>query len=175
MFEDAGKQIKFVALVTFIVECAASVISGIALMASDDDLILLGLLIFVVGSLLAYVSGLIIHGFGEIVDTAIANRKNVPAVPSRAYPAYQPAPAPVPQPMAQPNPAFAPQPLKHKVTAEATPSDEEMALYLGKKMCSGCGEILPADAVVCPECGSKYLGKITKTNVTTVLANLNEK
>lgn len=70
MYEHIGKKIKGLAKATFVVEAIAAVITGISLMAGDEDLILYGLLVFVVGPIVAWVSSWLLYGFGELIDKA---------------------------------------------------------------------------------------------------------
>ena len=45
--------------------------------------------------------------------------------------------------------------------------------YLGKKFCSGCGELISDTTVVeCPTCGSKHLDVITRTNAQKIIPNI---
>lgn len=67
MYNNIGGKIKILALVTAIVEAAGSVIAGIALMAEDDDLIPVGLLLWFVGPLVAWISSWLLYGFGELI------------------------------------------------------------------------------------------------------------
>ena len=68
MYDNIGGQIKGLAKAVFIVEAIAAVITGIALMASDEDMIPIGLLVMVVGPLVAWVSSWLLYGFGELID-----------------------------------------------------------------------------------------------------------
>ena len=78
MYDNIGEKIKGLAKVMFIVEAIAVVITGIALMASDGDMILIGLLVMVVGLIVAWVLSWLLYGFGELIDnvcTIAANTK----------------------------------------------------------------------------------------------------
>ena len=89
MYNNIGKKIKILAKVFFWIGIAGSVISGIVLMIQgkyeyavydyyyggyynessyDAVFILYGLLVMIVGSLLSWLSGFFIYGFGELVD-----------------------------------------------------------------------------------------------------------
>ena len=70
MYDNIGEKIKGLARVMFIVEAIAAVITGIALMGSDEDMILIGLLVMVVGPIVAWVSSWLLYGFGELIDNA---------------------------------------------------------------------------------------------------------
>lgn len=80
-YENIGNKIKGLAQMAFVVETIAAVITGIALMASDEDLILYGLLVLIVGPIIAWVSTWLLYGFGQLIENSdiIAeeyNRKN---------------------------------------------------------------------------------------------------
>lgn len=68
MYDNIGGKIKGLAKATFIVETIASVITGIFFMASDEDMIPIGLLIIVLGPIIAWVSSWLLYGFGELID-----------------------------------------------------------------------------------------------------------
>ena len=81
MFDNAGGKIKSIVRTMFFIEAVAAVISGIALMGTDDDLILPGLLVMVVGPFAVWVVSLFLYGFGQLVENSDAiaaeyNRKN---------------------------------------------------------------------------------------------------
>ena len=81
MYDNIGGKIKGFAKVSFIVAAIAEVITGIALMATDVDLILYGLLILIVGPIIAWVSSWLLYGFGQLIENsdiiaAEYNRKN---------------------------------------------------------------------------------------------------
>ena len=80
-YENIGDKIKGLAQMAFVVEAIAAVITGIALMASDEDLILYGLLVLIAGPIIAWVSSWLLYGFGQLIENSdiIAeeyNRKN---------------------------------------------------------------------------------------------------
>lgn len=67
MYDNIGRKIKGLAKAVFIVEAIAAVITGIVLMASYLNPII-GLLVMVVGPLVAWVSSWLLYGFGELID-----------------------------------------------------------------------------------------------------------
>ena len=80
-YENIGNKIKGLAQMAFVVEAIAAVITGIALMATDEDLILYGLLVLIAGPIIAWVSSWLLYGFGQLIENSdiIAeeyNRKN---------------------------------------------------------------------------------------------------
>ena len=76
MYDNIGGKIKGLAKIVFIVEAIAAAITGIALMASDEDRILIGLLVMVVGPLVAWVSSWLLYGFGELIDKTCDIERN---------------------------------------------------------------------------------------------------
>ncbi len=69
MFADIGKKIKKMAICIFILEAGSSILGGLIYMFSGEDLgFLFGMLIIVVGVIVAYVSSWFLYGFGEIID-----------------------------------------------------------------------------------------------------------
>ena len=82
MYENIGKKIKGLAKATFVVAAIAAVVTGISLMASDEDLMLYGLLVMVVGPIVAWVSSWLLYGFGQLIENSdiIAGRQKVSIV-----------------------------------------------------------------------------------------------
>lgn len=76
MYDNIGEKIKGLAKAIFIVESIAAVIAGIALMASDEDLIPIGLLVLVLGPVVAWVSSWLLYGFGELIDKTCDIERN---------------------------------------------------------------------------------------------------
>lgn len=76
MYDNIGGKIKGLAKAMFIVEAFGAVIAGIALLATDDDLILAGLLTLFCGPIIAWVGSWILYAFGELVEDVHAMRNN---------------------------------------------------------------------------------------------------
>ena len=76
MFDNIGGKIKGLAKAIFYVEAVAAFIAGIVIMSEGDEMILFGLLIWVVGPLVAWVSSWFLYGFGEIIDKLCAIERN---------------------------------------------------------------------------------------------------
>ena len=68
MYDNIGGKIKGLAKATFIVEAIAAAITGISLMVVEEDLIPVGLLVMLVGPIVAWVSSWLLYGFGELID-----------------------------------------------------------------------------------------------------------
>ncbi len=81
MYDNIGDKIKGLAKWTFIVEAIGAIITGISLMATDEDLILIGLLVMICSPIIAWVSSWLLYGYGQLIENSdtIAeeyNRKN---------------------------------------------------------------------------------------------------
>lgn len=79
MYGDVGNKIKNLAVISFFLETIAAIITGIALMTSDDDFVPVGILVLCTGPIAAYVMSLFIFAFGELVNKACdieANTRN---------------------------------------------------------------------------------------------------
>ena len=80
MYDNIGGKIKGLAKAIFIIETIAAVISGVGIMASGyDTLILTGLLVLVVGPIVAWISSWMLYAFGQLVEDihAMRNPQNV--------------------------------------------------------------------------------------------------
>lgn len=64
------RKIKISAFILGIVEVLGSVIAGFIILSSDEDLIVTGLLVLVVGSFLSLLGAFLVYGFGELIDIA---------------------------------------------------------------------------------------------------------
>ena len=67
-FDNIGAKIKGLAKTCFVVETIAAIFTGIGLMASDDDMILIGLLVIVAGPFVAWVGSWLLYGYGELIE-----------------------------------------------------------------------------------------------------------
>ena len=81
MYDNIGEKIKGLAKASFIVAAIAEVITGIALMATDEDLILYGFLVIVVGPIVAWFSSWLLYGFGQLIENSdiLAGREKAPS------------------------------------------------------------------------------------------------
>ena len=68
MYDNIGKKIKSLAKGIFIAESIACAIAGLALIFTDEDTIIYGLLCLLLGPIVAWVSSWLLYGFGELVD-----------------------------------------------------------------------------------------------------------
>ena len=67
MYGNIGNKIKIVGATSFLLESIAAVITGISLMATDDELVPIGILVMLGGPISAYIVSLFIVAFGELV------------------------------------------------------------------------------------------------------------
>ncbi len=73
MFENIGKKIKSLAKIVFVIEAAFLGFVGLVLMLDGNGE---GFLVLVAGVLGAWISGLFLYGFGEIIDKLTDIEKN---------------------------------------------------------------------------------------------------
>ena len=81
LYENIGGKIKNWAKWIFIIEAIGAIITGLVLLFTDEDFILVGLLTLVCGPLVAYVGSWILYAFGELVEDvhAIRNKEGTTA------------------------------------------------------------------------------------------------
>ena len=70
MFSNIGSKIKVLAVVITCIGIVASIIIGIVLMTIDEELIVPGILVMIVGSLLSWLSSFFMYGFGQLVENS---------------------------------------------------------------------------------------------------------
>ena len=70
MFDNIGGKIKTLAKVVCWIGIIACIITGIVLMATDEELVLAGILTAAGGSLLSWVSSFVLYGFGQLVENS---------------------------------------------------------------------------------------------------------
>ncbi len=68
MFNNIGGKIKTSALILSWIGIIASIIIGFFLMATDEDLILYGFIVAVLGTLVSWVSSFTLYGFGQLIE-----------------------------------------------------------------------------------------------------------
>lgn len=70
MFDNIGGKIKGLAKVICWVGIICSVITG-AIMFADEDAVLMGFLVIVLGSLSAWIGCFVLYGFGELIAISL--------------------------------------------------------------------------------------------------------
>ncbi len=68
MFNNIGRKIKILAQVIFWFWSIACVIGGIVFIALDDDFLVIGLPLLLVGPIVFWISSWFLYGFGEIIE-----------------------------------------------------------------------------------------------------------
>lgn len=68
MFNNIGAKIKGIAQFITVVGIIICIIAGFVIMTIDEDLIIVGLLVMVLGSLIFWLSSFILYAFGQLVD-----------------------------------------------------------------------------------------------------------
>lgn len=82
MFDNIGGKIKALAQVVCWIGIVCSVIYGIVLMTTDEDLVMAGFIVLVMGSVLAWVSSFALYGFGQLIE----NTDKIVLNTQQAYP-----------------------------------------------------------------------------------------
>ena len=68
MFNEIGKKIKVLAKLFFILEVITLVVVSILLMISNRNFVFPGIMIMLIGSLVAWITACFAYGFGELID-----------------------------------------------------------------------------------------------------------
>ena len=74
LYKNIGEKIKGWAKWIFAIEAAAAIVYGLVLIF--DDAALAGIIVLIVGPLVAWVSSWLLYAFGELVDKTAANEKH---------------------------------------------------------------------------------------------------
>ncbi len=68
MYSNIGGKIKGLAKTLCIIEAILSAVGGVLLVALDDELIMYGMALAIVGPLIAWISSWALYGFGELIE-----------------------------------------------------------------------------------------------------------
>ncbi len=68
MYSNIGGKIKGLAKTICIIEAILSAVGGVLLVALDDELIMYGMALAIVGPLIAWISSWTLYGFGELIE-----------------------------------------------------------------------------------------------------------
>ena len=93
MYKDTGKKILGLANTICIIGIVISCIGGLVVMASDEDMIIVGLLAAALGSLGSWLGSLLLAGFGELIANTAEIRNMLAA--SQILTATTPLPTPL--------------------------------------------------------------------------------
>lgn len=147
MYRNSGGKIKGLATFISAVLMVISVIGGLIVMFAGDAGVIAGLTIALVGCLSAWLSGLMMAAFGELVENTYYIRQ---MMENGAVSAPVAAPAPVVQPVQQP------------VYAETQPlySEPAQPVYAAPQqpanVCPNCGSPRKGNSPFCGFCGTKF-------------------
>lgn len=70
MFNNIGGKIKIVAMTLCIIESVISAILGLVLIVVDKSTIATGILLIIVGPLLAWLGSFLLYGFGQLIENS---------------------------------------------------------------------------------------------------------
>ena len=71
MFDNIGQKVKAFAKGVFVTEVIAAIISGIVMICSgEDELILWGIITIIAGPLIGWLSSFLIYAFGQLVENS---------------------------------------------------------------------------------------------------------
>lgn len=74
--KSIGTKIKELALAIFVLETIVAILAGFGVIIGDADMTMWGLLVMVIGPLLAWPLFLFLSGFGELVEKTSKNEEN---------------------------------------------------------------------------------------------------
>lgn len=70
MFDNIGSKIKDLALIVCWLGITISVISGLAIILSNEETVFVGLLIVLLGSAGSWIGSLVVYGFGQLIENS---------------------------------------------------------------------------------------------------------
>ena len=155
MYDHPGKVLKGIGVAIFVILLIVTIVGSIPLFGLaqyNGIFVLIGLVEIVIDALLAYLSGLFLAAFGELVEnsTTIAYYVRQEKGTNSSYPPSQPVSSgtasamPVPQPSSVNSASFMPvssQTVQSPVTAQ------------GVKVCTICGTVNAPNRYACANCG----------------------
>lgn len=68
LFKNAGAKLKALAKISFVISLIIGEIIGIVVIASGDDIIIIGVTLVIISPLLAWMSSIILYAFGELCE-----------------------------------------------------------------------------------------------------------
>jgi hypothetical protein len=83
MFEDIGEKIKIVAVISFLLGVLASIIAAIVLFT--QELVGIGFLVLICGSIASWLSCIAFYGFGELIVATSCNNAALVEIHSKLY------------------------------------------------------------------------------------------
>ena len=156
MFNNPGDKIKGLAVANFIVDCLAAVIGGIVLISNDYGWV--GFVTIVGGLFIAYVTALLLYGFGELIENSsyLKTKEKEPEIlPNFNRSVTQPSATPQPKAVTPPQPSTASDAKKESVVPEG-PVTPIVSSTDGNVICPNCGCSQVSNRKVCWRCGAKF-------------------
>ena len=77
MFDNIGEKIKALAKVSCWIGIIIFVILGFFIASIDEEFVILGIIIIVVGALICWISSFTLYGFGEIIEQLQFSNRNM--------------------------------------------------------------------------------------------------
>lgn len=77
MYNNIGGKIKSGAMVIAYIEGIISLICGCGFIIMDEDNVFMGVMIIVIGMVVAYLSSWLLYGYGELIESAADIRKAI--------------------------------------------------------------------------------------------------
>lgn len=136
MYENIASKIKGLATGTFLVETILSVIAAVAIMATDEDMILFGLLVLIIGPLVAWLSTLVLYGFGELIEKVCEIARNT--APAKSETTSE---------------------ANNQTSTDAaasTSAPASQATPIKHYKCPKCGTHVTDEMPTCPTCGQQF-------------------
>lgn len=166
MYNNIGGKIKLLAAISFAIMAIGSFVGGIAMMATDDDLILPGVFVLILGPVFSWVSTWVLFGFGELIESNEDTKNSVYAIENmlRSYirntTGVTPSSTPTPvssvkstAPVAPAAPAAAPAAAPTAAPAAAPAAAPTKTTEVPSSFCTQCGAKVIGS--FCVRCGTK--------------------
>ena len=157
MFKNPGDKIKGLAVANFFIDCLAAVIGGIVLICDDYGWV--GFVTIVGGLFIAYVTALLLYGFGELIENSsyLKPKEKEPEIlphfnKSATQPSVQQQPKAVTpqQTTTSTNAKNESEPHEGPVHPIVSSTDDNMII------CPKCGCSQVSNRRVCWKCGAKF-------------------
>ena len=140
LYGNIGKKIKGLAFGIFFAEAIASFFAGVAILSTDEDLIGVGILVMLLGPIVAWISSWLLYGFGDLIET---NREI-------EYNTRKEDPSPE-----QKRQEFYSQFKDTNLESILQETQRNTQITTQPIYCKKCGEKLPKNTVICDKCGTK--------------------
>lgn len=156
MYKNSGAKVKGLATTLTTLMMIGCIIAGVVVMASGyrGSGTIPGLLIIVVGCIVAWLSGLMMAAFGELVENTYHIRKMLEEKSGNVAQAEKPAEKPV-----YADASVTPAEINAVMQRDGVPYGE--AVVVAKKEKAAGPKVTNTDTSVCPNCGSPRKGNST--------------